>query len=66
VALAVARAREILGELPSKITVYLSANMLKNAMGVGIPGTRMTGLPIAIALGALCGNSEKGWRCFRM
>jgi L-cysteine desulfidase len=60
VALAVARAREILGELPSKITVYLSANMLKNAMGVGIPGTRMTGLPIAIALGALCGNSEKG------
>lgn len=60
VALAVARAREILGELPAKITVYLSANMLKNAMGVGIPGTGMTGLPIAIALGALCGNSKKG------
>ncbi len=60
VALAVARAREILGEPPAKITVYLSANMLKNAMGVGIPGTGMTGLPIAIALGALCGNSEKG------
>lgn len=60
VALAVARAREILGEPPTKITVYLSANMLKNAMGVGIPGTGMTGLPIAIALGALCGNSQKG------
>ena len=41
-----------------KITVYLSANILKNAMGVGIPGTGMIGLPIAIALGALIGKSE--------
>lgn len=32
--------------------------MLKNAMGVGIPGTGMVGLPIAIALGALVGKSE--------
>lgn len=32
--------------------------MLKNAMGVGIPGTGMVGLPIAIALGALVGRSE--------
>lgn len=60
VALAVARGREILRELPVKITVYLSANMLKNAMGVGIPGTGMTGLPIAVALGAICGESQKG------
>ena len=27
-------------------------------MGVGIPGTGMIGLPIAIALGALIGKSE--------
>lgn len=58
VALAVARAKEILGDLPDKITVLLSANILKNAMGVGIPGTGMIGLPIAIALGALIGKSE--------
>lgn len=58
VALAVARAKEILGELPGKMTVLLSANILKNAMGVGIPGTGMIGLPIAIALGALIGKSE--------
>ncbi|GHV20618.1 UPF0597 protein [Bacteroidia bacterium] len=58
VALAVARAAEILGALPEKIQVYLSANVLKNAMGVGIPGTGMIGLPIAIALGALVGKSE--------
>lgn len=58
VALAVARAKEILNELPDKITVLLSANILKNAMGVGIPGTGMIGLPIAISLGALIGKSE--------
>ena len=58
VALAVAKAKETLGSLPKQITVWLSANMLKNAMGVGIPGTGMIGLPIAIALGALIGKSE--------
>lgn len=60
VALAVARATELLGCLPSKIRVGLSANVLKNAMGVGIPGTGMIGLPIAIALGAIIGKSEYG------
>lgn len=58
VALCVAKATEILGTRPEKINVKLSANMLKNAMGVGIPGTGMVGLPIAIALGALIGKSE--------
>lgn len=58
VALCTAKAKEILGSVPEEITVHLSANILKNAMGVGIPGTGMIGLPIAIALGALIGNSE--------
>ena len=58
VALAVAKATEILGNKPDKIQVSLSPNMLKNAMGVGIPGTGMVGLPIAIALGAIIGKSE--------
>ena len=57
VALCVARATETLGCRPEKITALLSANILKNAMGVGIPGTDMIGLPIAIALGALIGKS---------
>ncbi|NDV65579.1 serine dehydratase subunit alpha family protein [Bacteroides sp. 224] len=58
VALCVAKATETLGVKPEKISLYLSANILKNAMGVGIPGTGMIGLPIAIALGALIGKSE--------
>lgn len=60
VALAVAKASELLGEVPANIKVKLSANILKNAMGVGIPGTGMVGLPIAIALGALIGKSDYG------
>ena len=58
VALCVARATELLGCMPKHIDVRLSANILKNAMGVGIPGTGMIGLPIAIALGAAIGRSE--------
>ena len=60
VALCVAKSKELLGFLPEKINVQLSANVLKNAMGVGIPGTGMVGLPIAIALGAIVGRSELG------
>jgi len=58
VALCVAKATETLGTMPESIDVLLSGNMLKNAMGVGIPGTGMSGLPIAIALGAIVGKSE--------
>jgi len=58
VALCVAYASEALGSLPEKIDILLSANILKNAMGVGIPGTGMIGLPIAVALGAIVGKSD--------
>ena len=58
VALCVAKAAETLNQRPQKMQVLLSANILKNAMGVGIPGTDMIGLPIAVALGALIGKSE--------
>ena len=58
VALCTARATEQLGRRPERIDALLSTHILKNAMGVGIPGTGMIGLPIAIALGALIGKSE--------
>lgn len=58
VSLCTARAKELLGVTPESIEVRLSPNVLKNAMGVGIPGTDMIGLPIAVALGAIVGRSE--------
>ena len=60
VSLAVAKAAEILRERgfdPENVVVEVSANILKNGMGVGIPGTGMVGLHIAAALGITCGKS---------
>ncbi|MCM1040836.1 MAG: L-serine ammonia-lyase, iron-sulfur-dependent, subunit alpha [Bacteroides sp.] len=66
VALAVAKAAETLRQvtgkkdlLPEKIKIVTSLNIYKNGMGVGIPGTDMTGLYIASALGAIVGDSQK-------
>ena len=42
------------------ILVEVSGNILKNGMGVGIPGTGMVGLQIAAALGVVCGKSSYG------
>ncbi len=60
VSLAVAKACETLGAEPQKIKLFLSKNVFKNAMGVGIPGTGMIGLPIAVALAVTAGRSERG------
>lgn len=59
VALTTAHAAKILKGDIASIRLLLSANVLKNAMGVGIPGTGMIGLPIAIALGAVIAEPEK-------
>ncbi|MDD2562873.1 MAG: L-serine ammonia-lyase, iron-sulfur-dependent, subunit alpha [Salinivirgaceae bacterium] len=58
VALACGKARETLNAIPTKATIYVSGNIYKNALGVGIPGTGLIGLPIAAALGLTGGNSS--------
>lgn len=68
VALAVAKSCELLrgeGFEPDAIEVEVSGNVLKNGMGVGIPGTDMTGLHIASALAQTCGKSEYKLEVFR-
>jgi len=60
VALACANARRLLDARPEAISVLASGNILKNAMGVGIPGTGEKGLFIAAALGALGGDPDGG------
>lgn len=65
VALCVSRASALMGRVPDSIELSLSLNILKNAMGVGIPGTGMVGLPIAVALGAIVGRHELGLEVLR-
>lgn len=40
------------------INVFVSANLMKNGMGVTVPGTGMVGLEIAAAAGAVAGDSH--------
>lgn len=42
------------------VQVEMSGNILKNGMGVCVPGTGMVGLEIAAALGVTCGKSSYG------
>lgn len=60
VALACAKAKELLGEEIVKHKVLVSPNVYKNAMCVGIPGTDRLGLKIAVAMGFIGGKSEDG------
>ena len=63
VSLAVARSCEALRQVGAEVShlvVEVSANILKNGMGVGIPGTGMIGLHIASALAVTCGKSCYG------
>ena len=60
VALAAAHAVEALGCQPENIKVLVSGNLLKNGMGVGVPGTGATGMNIAAAVGAIGGKAARG------
>lgn len=63
VAYAAALAARAAGGEPGSLVVEASANVLKNAMAVGIPGTPFRGMPHAAALGALGGDPEKRLAC---
>ncbi|PSW21915.1 serine dehydratase subunit alpha family protein [Photobacterium sanctipauli] len=60
VALAASIATQQLTGKPVKIDAFVSPNLMKNGMGVGVPGTGMVGLPVAAAVGALAGEPEAG------
>ena len=59
-ALAAATARKYLNQTPERIETLVSPNLMKNGLGVAVPGTGMVGLPIAAAIGAIGGNPDAG------
>lgn len=59
-ALACAIAAEHLSGDVTQIEAWVSPNLMKNGLGVTVPGTGMVGLPIAAALGAIGGNAHAG------
>lgn len=60
VALAVAYAAQSLAAPAEEVRVAVSQYIFKNGMNVGIPGTDMIGLEIAVALGAVSAAPQKG------
>lgn len=58
-ALAGAKARELLGCIVDAAHVYASRDMVKNAMGVGLPGCELKGILAAVALGICGGDTSK-------
>lgn len=59
-ALAGAKAYELLGEQIERLEVSASRDMVKNAMGVGLPHCTLRGIQAAVALGAAGGKIEHG------
>ncbi|WGE35605.1 L-serine ammonia-lyase, iron-sulfur-dependent, subunit alpha [Actinobacillus genomosp. 1] len=59
-ALAAAMARQYLGALPDRIEAKVSPNLMKNGMGVTVPGTGTVGLTMAAAIGAIGGDPHGG------
>lgn len=64
-ALCSAIAARYLGASPQRIEAKVSPNLMKNGMGVTVPGTGMVGLPIAAAVGALGGDPDAGLEVLR-
>lgn len=60
ISFAAAYAAQYLDQPCTKISGFISANLYKNAMGVTIPGTTVCGVPLAAAIGAFGGDSQKG------
>ena len=55
-----AKARDVLGGMPDKVTLYVSGNIVKNVKSVIVPNTNgLKGIEAAAAAGIVGGKSEK-------
>lgn len=59
-AYAAAKAKNILGEMPDKVEILASGNIIKNVKSVIVPNTNgMKGLKASVAIGIVGGNPDK-------
>lgn len=59
-AYAAAKAREVLGDLPDKVSIDASGSIIKNVKSVIVPNTgHMKGIPAAAAAGIVAGKAER-------
>ena len=59
-AYAAAKANQVLGEIPDKVEVLASGNIIKNVKSVIVPNTNgMKGIKAAVAVGIVAGNPDK-------
>ncbi len=55
-----AKARDVLGGMPDKVTLYVSGNIVKNVKSVIVPNTNgLKGIEAAAAAGIVAGKAEK-------
>lgn len=60
IAYASSKSREVLGEMPEKISINCSGNIIKNVKSVTVPNSNgLKGIEAAAILGAVGGNSDK-------
>ena len=61
IAYASAKAKEVLGEIPKKVIVWCSGNIIKNAKCVTVPNTGdLVGIKASSIIGILAGDASKG------
>lgn len=61
IAYAGAHARALLGEIPDRVCIKSSGNIIKNVKSVTVPNSgNMKGIPAAAAIGIIGGNPNKG------
>ena len=61
IAYCAAKARSVLGEIPDKVTIFASGNIIKNVKSVVVPNTEgRRGIKVAAAAGIIGGNENGG------
>lgn len=60
IALCASKVKDVLGDMPDILEIYVSGNIIKNVKSVKVPNTGgMVGIKVAAAIGVVAGDSSK-------